>query len=97
MKALGIRERRPPCIPLTFRQTMLTTLLRKLDIAEWNKVHVAITTALGVGWLLDAFEVTIVNKVIGTFRNLWHLTNLQVSRVLSIWFLDIMAGANVFG
>jgi predicted MFS family arabinose efflux permease len=79
------------------KTTPLTTLLRRLDIAEWNRVHIAITAALGVGWLLDAFEVTIVNNVIGTFRNLWHLTNLQASWILSIWFVGIMAGAYVFG
>jgi hypothetical protein len=73
----------------------VTTLLRRLDIAEWNRVHIAITAALGVGWLLDAFEVTIVNNVIGTFRNLWHLTNLQASGILSILFVGIMAGAYV--
>jgi hypothetical protein len=42
---------------------MVTTLLRRLDTAEWNKVHVAITAAIGVGWLLDAFEVTIVTML----------------------------------
>ena len=75
----------------------MTTLLRRLDIAEWNRVHIAITAALGVGWLLDGFEVTIVNNVIGTFRDLWHLTNLQASWILSIWFIGIMVGAYLFG
>ena len=84
-------------MPLPLKHTKVTTLLRRLDIAEWNRVHIAITAALGVGWLLDAFEVTIVNNVIGTFRNLWHLTNLQASWILSIWFVGIMAGAYGFG
>src|SRR5260221_2191591 len=83
-------------MPLTLTPTV-TTLLARLNCAEWNRVHIEITAALGVGWLLDAFEVTIVNNVIGTFRNLWHLTNLQASWILSIWFVGIMAGAYVFG
>jgi hypothetical protein len=37
-------------------------------MAAWNRVHTAITLALGIGWLLDAFEVTIVNNVIGVLR-----------------------------
>jgi MFS family permease len=63
-----------------------------LDATGWNRVHTAITAALGIGWLLDAFEVTIVNNVIGTLRDLWHLTNLQASLILSVWFVGIMVG-----
>jgi MFS family permease len=75
----------------------MTTLLGRLDMAGWNRVHTAITAALGVGWLLDAFEVTIVNNVIAAFRDLWHLTNLQSGWILSIWFVGIMVGAYLFG
>ena len=75
----------------------MTALLQRLDTARWNRVHTAITAALGIGWLLDAFEVTIVNNVIGAFRDLWHLTNLQASWILSIWFVGIMIGAYLFG
>jgi MFS family permease len=75
----------------------MTTQLQRLDTANWNRVHTAITAALGIGWLLDAFEVTIVNNVIGALRDLWRLTNLQASWILSIWFIGIMVGAYVFG
>jgi MFS family permease len=75
----------------------MTALLQRLDTAGWNRVHAAITAALGIGWLLDAFEVTVVNNVIATFRDLWRLTNLQASWILSIWFVGIMVGAYVFG
>jgi len=75
----------------------MSALLRRLDAASWNRVHTAITAALGIGWLLDAFEVTIVNNVIGTLRDLWHLTSLQASWILSIWFVGIMVGAYLFG
>jgi MFS family permease len=72
-------------------------LLHRLDAVAWNRVHTAITVALGIGWLLDAFEVTIVNNVISVFKDLWHLSNLQASWILSIWFVGIMTGAYEFG
>jgi MFS family permease len=75
----------------------MSELLRRLDATGWNRVHTTITAALGIGWLLDAFEVTIVNNVIGALRDLWHLTNLQASWILSIWFVGIMVGAYLFG
>jgi len=56
-------------------------------------VHTAITAALGIGWLLDAFEVTVVNNVISALRDLWRLSNLEASWILSIWFLGTMVGA----
>jgi MFS family permease len=65
--------------------------------SSWNRVHTAITVALGIGWLLDAFEVTIVNNVISVFKTLWHLSNTQASWILSVWFVGIMAGAYSFG
>jgi len=71
--------------------------LMRLDRARWNRVHTAITVALGIGWMLDAFEVTIVNNVISTLRELWRLTSLQASWILSIWFVGIMVGAYLFG
>lgn len=76
---------------------MTSTLLRRLDRVGWNRVHTAITAALGIGWLLDAFEVTIVNNVISVFKALWHLDNLQASWILSIWFVGLMLGAYLFG
>src|ERR1700756_4419841 len=75
----------------------MSSPLQRLDSASWNRVHTAITGALGIGWLLDAFEVTIVNNVISALRDLWRLTNLEASWILSIWFVGIMVGAYLFG
>src|SRR5258708_16869959 len=75
----------------------MSTLLQRLDTAGWNRVHTAVTAALGIGWLLDAFEVTIVNNVISALRDLWRLTTLEASWILSIWFVGIMVGAYLFG
>ncbi|MBU6439419.1 MAG: MFS transporter [Betaproteobacteria bacterium] len=72
-------------------------LARRLDGVRWNGFHTTVTLALGVGWLLDAFEVTIVGNVIGVFKHLWHLSNAEASWVLSIWFVGLMIGAYGFG
>lgn len=74
-----------------------TDLYRRLDILKWNKFHTVVTMALGIGWLLDSFEVTIVGNVMGVFKNMWHLSSVQESWILSIWFLGLMVGAYFFG
>jgi hypothetical protein len=51
----------------------MNSQLIRLDQARWNRVHTAITVALGIGWMLDAFEVTIGDNVISVLRDLWRL------------------------
>lgn len=36
----------------------------RLDAASWRPVHTRIAIALGLGWMLDAFEVQITGSVI---------------------------------
>ncbi len=72
-------------------------MARRLDGVRWNRFHTTVALALGVGWLLDAFEVTIVGNVIGVFKHLWHLSITEASWILSIWFVGLMIGAYGFG
>jgi len=37
----------------------------RLDRLAWTPFHTRVTLALGVGWLLDAFEVNIIGNVLG--------------------------------
>jgi len=74
-----------------------TDVTRRLDVLRWSPFHTTITVALGVGWLLDAFEVNIVGSVLGVIQNVFHLNASQASWVVSIWLIGIMFGAFFFG
>lgn len=78
-------------------QQITTDVTRRLDVLHWSKFHTVVTATLGVGWLLDAFEVNIVGSVLGVIQNVFHLDAKQASWVVSIWLLGIMFGAFVFG
>ena len=41
----------------------------RLDQLAWKPIHTWITMALGIGWLLDAFEVNVVGNVLGVLRD----------------------------
>jgi MFS family permease len=73
------------------------TIAERLDRLPWTTLHTRITMALGVGWLLDAFEVTIVGNVLGILQRLWNLTSVEASALVSVWLVGIMVGALVFG
>jgi MFS family permease len=78
-------------------QQITTDVTRRLDVLHWSQFHTVVTATLGVGWLLDAFEVNIVGSVLGVIQNVFHLDANQASWVVSIWLIGIMFGAFVFG
>ncbi|HUZ46623.1 MAG TPA: MFS transporter [Terriglobia bacterium] len=74
-----------------------TSIGERLDRLPWTRLHTRITLALGVGWLLDSFEVNVIGNVIGILKKLWHVTDVQASALVTIWLLGIMVGALLFG
>lgn len=68
-----------------------------LDGLDWRPIHTRITLVLGLGWMLDAFEVNIVGNVLGVLQKLWHVTTEQASLMVSVWLVGIMVGALLFG
>src|SRR5689334_23328911 len=68
-----------------------------LDHLGWRPIPTRITLALGIGWMLDAFEVTIVGNVLGVLQKLWDVTTEQASLLVSVWLIGIMVGALLFG
>jgi MFS family permease len=69
----------------------------RLDRLPWTRFHTRVTLALGIGWLLDAFEVNVIGNVLGVLKNLWHVTDVQASALVTVWLMGIMIGALLFG
>ncbi|HZR39539.1 MAG TPA: MFS transporter [Ktedonobacteraceae bacterium] len=74
-----------------------TNITRRLDQLHWSRFHTMVTALLGIGWLLDAFEVNIVGSVLGVIQTVFHLDATQAAWVVSIWLIGIMVGAFAFG
>lgn len=68
-----------------------------LDSLSWQPVHTQITLVLGLGWMLDAFEVNVIGGVLGVLQKLWQVTTEQASLLVSVWLVGIMVGALLFG
>jgi MFS family permease len=72
-------------------------LLNRLDSLPWNKFHRRAAVTLGLGWGMDAFEVTLIGSILGVLGPLWHLSGFALSAILGSWFAGIMLGALGFG
>ena len=73
------------------------TIGERLDQMPWTRFHSRVTLALGIGWLLDAFEVNVIGNVLGILKKLWQVTDVQASALVTVWLLGIMIGALLFG
>jgi len=71
--------------------------MHAMDSGGWRPVHTKILVALGLGWMLDAFEVTLVGNVLPILRHVWSLGALESTLAISLWLAGILIGALVFG
>lgn len=69
----------------------------RLDRLPWSKFHTLVAITLGIGWMLDAFQVTIIGGVMGFITKQFHVTAIQGSLAVSTWLVGIMIGAVLFG
>jgi MFS family permease len=69
----------------------------RLDQSTWRPMHTRIAVALGIGWMLDAFEVQIIGSVIPGIQAEFSLNSAQSVWINIVWFGGIAIGAMLFG
>jgi MFS family permease len=72
-------------------------LVERLSSLQWNRFHTLIVVLFGVGWAMDAFEVTLIGNVLGALREHFRLEANAMSLILGAWFAGLMLGAVGFG
>lgn len=70
---------------------------KRLDASAWRPIHTRIAIALGIGWMLDAFEVQIIGSVIPGIQEEFNLGSTQSVLINIVWFGGIALGALGFG
>jgi MFS family permease len=69
----------------------------RLDASAWRPIHTRIAIALGIGWMLDAFEVQIIGSVIPGIQHEFSLGSTESVWINIVWFGGIALGALGFG
>jgi MFS family permease len=71
----------------------------RLDALPWRRFHWLVVTALGVTWILDGLEVTIVGALSGVLTSAagLALTDVQVGWTGSLYLMGGVVGALGFG
>lgn len=76
-----------------------TDIPARLDRLPWSPWHMRAVLALGITWVLDGLEVTLVGSVAGVLREpeTLHLTDSQIGGAASAYLAGAILGALIFG
>jgi MFS family permease len=81
------------------REAIETDIPARLDRLPWSRFHLLVVTALGVTWILDGLEVTIVGAIgpVLQSRETLGLSATQVGTTASAYVVGAVIGALLFG
>ena len=76
-----------------------TDIPSRLDRLPWGRFHTLVVAALGITWILDGLEVTLVGAVAGALKQspVLHLSNTEVGLASSAYLAGAVLGAVFFG
>lgn len=78
---------------------MKTNVPGRMDRLPWSPWLLKVVVALGITWILDGLEVTLVGAVAGALgeSHTLHLSESQIGLAASAYLLGAIVGALVFG
>jgi len=81
------------------RSAIKTAIPARLDRLPWSRFHVLIVLALGITWILDGIEVTIVGSIGPVLRDkeTLGLSTAQIGGAASAYVTGAVIGALLFG
>jgi MFS family permease len=80
-------------------ETIKTDIPARLDRLPWSRWHWLVIVALGITWILDGLEVTLVGSITGvlTDKSTLALSTAQATAAGSFYLGGAVAGALLFG
>lgn len=76
-----------------------TDIPARLDRLRWSRFHAFLVAALGISWMLDGLEVTIVGAMSGVLESphTLSLTPAEIGAIASFYITGAVCGALAFG
>jgi MFS family permease len=76
-----------------------TDIPQRLDRLPWSRFHLLLVVALGVTWILDGLEVTIVGSIGPVLQSptTLHMSSAQLGAAASFYVMGAVAGALLSG
>jgi MFS family permease len=83
----------------TLAPVIETDLSFRLDRLPWGRFQTLVVAALGITWILDGLEVTLVGAVAGALKEspVLHLRDVEIGLASSAYLAGAVVGALLFG
>ena len=90
-----LAEAAPGCAAAPFT----TNIPARLDRLPWSGFHWLIVWALGITWILDGLEVTLVGAISGVLQEpqVMNFTPATIGFIASMYIAGAVSGSLVFG
>ena len=69
----------------------------KLDSLSFSKYHLFIISTLGISWILDGYEVSLLSVLSGVLKNIFKMTDSEIGLAGSLYLLGCVIGSLFFG
>src|SRR5581483_1747133 len=82
-----------------YTKAVRTNIPARMDRLPWSNWHWLVVIALGITWILDGLEVTIVGAIASILKEpqTLHLTDVQVGGAGTIYLIGAFVGSLFFG
>jgi MFS family permease len=80
-------------------ETFETRIPSRLDRLPWSRFHTLLVLALGITWILDGLEVTLMGAIgaVLTRPDVMHFSAAQIGFISSCYLAGAVIGSMVFG
>jgi MFS family permease len=76
-----------------------TNIPNRMDRLPWSRWHWLVVIALGITWILDGLEVTIIGAIGSVLKEpqTLHFTDVEIGYAASAYLIGAVLGALFFG
>ena len=80
-------------------KTFETLIPARLDRLPWSRFHWLLVIGLGITWVLDGLEVTLMGAISAVLqrRDVFHFTGAQIGTISSFYLAGAVIGSLLFG
>ena len=84
---------------LSQKKAVRTNVPARMDRLPWSRWHWLVIVSLGITWILDGLEVTIIGAIGSQLKDplTLHLTDLDIGYAATAYLIGEVVGALFFG